>query len=263
MLQVQLQDAFKAEADTVIQRLKDELRKAGIAYTEMARNDPQTIADADTIQIDVKGVPATKAGNFRQIVNDNFSTAWILTPVNSTDFRMTMQPTYALKLKDDTLTQSINTIEKKINGLGLAESSVQQRGGVDGRSRDPGAAARRGRSGARQADSEDAGGSGTVRSAEPAARSLRAKKRARARAAFCRWMPRFVKSSRAPARRRSTISWPATPVVTGRRSSRRASAAVVEHGGWETEFVLTQDAAKRFETLHGGAHRRPAGDRAG
>ena len=125
----------------------------------MTRNDPQTIDDADTIQIDIKGVPATKAGDFRTIVNDNFSSDWILTPVNPTDYRLTMQPSYALKLKDDTLTQSINTIDKKINGLGLSESSVQKRGGQQ-RSRDPGAASRRGRSGARQADPEDAGGAG-------------------------------------------------------------------------------------------------------
>ncbi len=42
VLQVQVQDAFKAEADRVIERLKDELSKAGIAYAEMDRNDPQT-----------------------------------------------------------------------------------------------------------------------------------------------------------------------------------------------------------------------------
>ena len=66
VLQVQLQDAFKAEADTVIQRLKDELNQGDIAFADMNRNDPHVAADADTIQIDVKGVPATQAGDFRQ-----------------------------------------------------------------------------------------------------------------------------------------------------------------------------------------------------
>src|ERR1017187_2715814 len=130
VLQVQLQDAFKGEADTAIERVKDELRKATIDFTEMARNDPQSLAEANSIQIDIKGVPPTKAGDFRTVVNDNFNGAWILTPVNQTDYRMTMQPSYALKLKPDTLTQTMNTIEKKINGLGLAESSVQKRGGT-------------------------------------------------------------------------------------------------------------------------------------
>ena len=128
VLQVQLQDAFKADADQVILHLKEALSKAAIPG-DAARTDPQTIADADKIAIEIKGVPATQGGTFRQIVQENFGNAWILTPVNSTDYRMTMQPTYALKLKDDTLTQSMQTIEKKINALGLSETSVQKRGG--------------------------------------------------------------------------------------------------------------------------------------
>src|SRR5713226_9826447 len=43
VLQVQIQDAFKAEADSVIQRLKDQLNSKGVAFTEMMRNDPPTI----------------------------------------------------------------------------------------------------------------------------------------------------------------------------------------------------------------------------
>ena len=71
VLQVQLQDAFKAEADTVIDHLKDELKREGIEYADMNHSDPQSIKEADAIQINIMGVPATKAGNFRQIVNDN------------------------------------------------------------------------------------------------------------------------------------------------------------------------------------------------
>ena len=57
-----LQDAFKTEADAVIQNLKDDLNKGSVEFTEMSRNDPQTIPDADKIEVDIKGVPSTKAG---------------------------------------------------------------------------------------------------------------------------------------------------------------------------------------------------------
>src|SRR5260370_10418280 len=73
VLQVQIQDAFKAEADSVIQRLKDQLNTARIPFTEMMRNDPPTIKAADTIQIDVTGVPSTRGGDFRSLVNVNFA----------------------------------------------------------------------------------------------------------------------------------------------------------------------------------------------
>src|SRR6266852_4174729 len=71
VLQVQLQDAFKAEADSVIQRMKDVLTKANVQYADINRNGPATLAAADTIQINVAGVPATKAGDFRTVVNEN------------------------------------------------------------------------------------------------------------------------------------------------------------------------------------------------
>ena len=87
VLQVQIQDAFKAEADTAIERMKETIKD--IPFTEISRNDPKTLADAGSIQIDVKGVPATKAADFRTLVNDQFGGVWILTSVNSTDFRMT------------------------------------------------------------------------------------------------------------------------------------------------------------------------------
>src|SRR6185503_20227094 len=43
VLQIQVQDAFKAEADAVIERLKETFRKENIAYAAIERNDPQSI----------------------------------------------------------------------------------------------------------------------------------------------------------------------------------------------------------------------------
>ncbi len=47
VLQVQVQDAFKAEADQTIERVKEELRKASVNYTAMDRNDPATLEEAE------------------------------------------------------------------------------------------------------------------------------------------------------------------------------------------------------------------------
>jgi preprotein translocase subunit SecD len=127
VLQVQLQDAFMADAESVIDRLKQEFGKQTIAYADMSRNDLAKLEDADKIQILIKGVPAERTKDVRSIASDDLPD-WILTPVNSTDYRLTMKPSSALKLKEDTLNQTMQTIERKINGLGLAESSVQKRG---------------------------------------------------------------------------------------------------------------------------------------
>src|SRR5580704_8637510 len=64
ILRVNLQDAFKASADAVMDKMKDAMRSAMIEYAGIDHNDPQTIEEADTIQVNVTGVPAVKAGAF-------------------------------------------------------------------------------------------------------------------------------------------------------------------------------------------------------
>jgi preprotein translocase subunit SecD len=57
VVQVQLQDAFKAIADNNIDRMKEELKKANIeAAGDITRNDPNRVEDADKIEIDIKGI---------------------------------------------------------------------------------------------------------------------------------------------------------------------------------------------------------------
>jgi preprotein translocase subunit SecD len=53
VMQVQLQDAFKAAADGVMDRLKDEMKKAGIDYAAMDRNDPGRIEGWESANLDV------------------------------------------------------------------------------------------------------------------------------------------------------------------------------------------------------------------
>src|SRR5579872_4974436 len=245
MLQVQLQDAFKATADGIIQKLREDLPKAGIQYADMSRNDPQGLADADKIQIDIKGIDVTKSTNFRQIIQENWGGTWVLTPVNSTDYRMTITQSEALKLRADTLAQSIATIDKKINGLGLSESTVQQRGGSASEAEilvqlpgvdDPARVRqllktqavlelREVKSGPFGSDADARASKGGILGLdEQVVRGLQ-------RGGV---PPEFYILAR-------------VPVVTGRDLRNATPQQSSQNGGWETNFVLSQDAAKRFE----------------
>jgi len=130
ILQVQVQDALKSEADQAIERIKDELNRAGIDYATIDRNDPTQIEEADSIQINLKGVNAQKTGAFRSLMSERFP-GWILTSVNATDYRLNMRPSELLQVKRDTVARSIQTISNRINNLGLTEPVVQQHGRAD------------------------------------------------------------------------------------------------------------------------------------
>ena len=78
VLEVQVQDAVKADADQTIERMKEDLKKQNIAYASMDRNDPQTVDDADNVQITIKGVPATQTSAFRSLVTERYPT-YVLT----------------------------------------------------------------------------------------------------------------------------------------------------------------------------------------
>jgi preprotein translocase subunit SecD len=249
VMQVQLQDAFKAEADDVINRMKQSLRTALIEYTDITRNDPQTIQQADQIQINVAGIPSPKAGDFRKLANDTFGDVWILTPVNPTDYRLTIKPSEALRLKADTLTQSTNTIEKKINGLGLSEATVQPRGGSADAAellvQLPGVddSARIKQILGTQAVLElDEVLGGPFGSREEAMASKNGVLPLNAVI-----LPGIAKGG-AP---REYYILSRSSIVTGRDLRDARAQQNGQNLGWETYFVLTQDAAKKFERFTG------------
>ena len=116
VMQVQMQDAFKAEADTVIQRLRDESGQSRSRSRTSAATIPRSITPT-IFRSTSPACPRPRRATSGMIVNDNFGSVWIMTGVNATDYRLTLKPTEALRIRADTLTQIINTIEKKINGL--------------------------------------------------------------------------------------------------------------------------------------------------
>jgi preprotein translocase subunit SecD len=244
VMQVQLQDAFKAEADNAITALKQELQKDGITPSgDITRNDPMSIEDAGKIEIDIKGVPSDKSGMFRSIVNDQFA-AWVPTAVNSSDYKLTMKPSDILKLKQDTMTQTMATIERKINALGLAESSVQRTGRSDAEAElliqlpgiDDSAHVKQLIQTQAQLEWDE------VKDGPFNSREEALSKKGGILPLNTKLVPTALRGGQQSWYLVSRI-----PVVRG-QDVRDASAASGELNRWETNFVLTQQAAKKFAT---------------
>ncbi|HWF10511.1 MAG TPA: protein translocase subunit SecD [Bryobacteraceae bacterium] len=129
-IQVQVQDAAKTTADQTIESLRDATKTANIIVAGFDRNDPQTLQDTDSIQVNIHGVDPAKTQAFRALVNEKFPD-WVLAPVNATDYRMNMKPSALVELKRNTVAQERDTIERRVNALGLTEPTVQDYGAPD------------------------------------------------------------------------------------------------------------------------------------
>jgi preprotein translocase subunit SecD len=127
VLQVQVQDAAKTTADQTIESIKDAARAANIAVDAYDRNDPKDLSETSSIQINIHGVDQTKTTPFRSLIADKYPD-WTLTPVNSTDYKMNMKPSALVDLRRNTVQQEQETIEHRVNALGLVEPTIQEHG---------------------------------------------------------------------------------------------------------------------------------------
>jgi len=130
VLQVQVQDAAKTTADQLIESLREEARTRNIIVEGFDRNDPATLADTDSIQVNIHGVDQTKTQAFRGLIAEKYPD-WLLAPVSASDYKMNMKPSSLVDLKRNTLAQEQETIERRVNALGLTEPTVQGYGSVE------------------------------------------------------------------------------------------------------------------------------------
>ncbi len=127
VLQVQVQDAAKTTADQAIEALREAAKTGNIIVEGYDRNDPAALEDTNSIQINIHGVDQQKTSAFRSMVSDKFQD-WILTPVSASDYRMNLKPSALVDLKRNTVAQETDTIERRVNALGLTEPTVQAYG---------------------------------------------------------------------------------------------------------------------------------------
>ena len=250
VLQIQIQDAFKSEADLAIGQLKEVLGKAGIAYASIERNEPDSIDTANTIQIAIKGVQADRISEFRRLVSETTGQQWVLATAGGNDYRLDLRGEAAAKLREDTILQTMATLEKKVNGLGVAEATIQRRGGSGGQAElviqlpgvdDPARVKGILQTSALLELSEVKGGPYSSRNEALAQNG-----------GILPLNTKIVRGSqRANGNGENWWLLSRSPVITGRdlRNARPQQSSL--NHSWETNFTLTNEAAGRFERFTG------------
>ncbi len=119
VLRVQTDDALRLETDTETERLREELTKRNIPFTNLVA--------PDVTHFRVEGVPPAQEAAFRAAANEvqaNFDRS----PGASGTYIFTMKPNAQVTLRDEAVVQARETLERRVNELGVTEPSISQQG---------------------------------------------------------------------------------------------------------------------------------------
>ena len=119
VLRVKTDDALKVETDTTVERLRDTLTRASVTFSKIEATSP-TEFRADGITDDAAF--RTQAADVETVYDRSSETG---------GYSYRMKPNVVNQLRDETVTQALETIERRVNELGVAEPIVARYGARD------------------------------------------------------------------------------------------------------------------------------------
>ncbi len=119
VLQVQVDEAIGQHCDQAVDDLKKQLREKNILTPtgEIRREDDTHIL--------VRNVDPNSSNVFQDLINSQF-TDWAVTPAagEMNGYLLTMKPSVVADIHSNTMDQSLETIARRINALGLTEPTI-------------------------------------------------------------------------------------------------------------------------------------------
>ena len=103
--------------------MKDDLKKANIAFGEISKPDPQQHPEV----IAIKGVPPESSSDLRHIISDKFP-EYDLTSGAQNAWTVAMKSSVATETRKKAVQQAIETIRNRIDQLGVSEPVIQEHG---------------------------------------------------------------------------------------------------------------------------------------
>jgi preprotein translocase subunit SecD len=119
VLRVQTEDALRLVTEQESERLREQLKSKNVPFTK--------IDTPDATHIRVEGVPPVQDAAFRQIANEVSTNFERGSGANGT-YTFTMRPNIQVNLRDEAVVQARQTIERRVNELGVTEPSIAQQG---------------------------------------------------------------------------------------------------------------------------------------
>ena len=118
VMRVQVEDALRVKTEQDSGRLQEELKRRGV---------PATVTIVDTTTFRVEGVPPAQEPAFRQAAEQE-AVDFDRSPGTGGSHTFRMRPNIAQRLREEAVVQARQTIERRVNELGVTEPSIAQQG---------------------------------------------------------------------------------------------------------------------------------------
>ena len=120
VLRVETSDALQVETETAAEQLGEQMSLQGM--------DLATAIPADASTIRVEGVPGERDAAFRQLSDERLAASYDREPGAGGSYTFRMRAPVASSLREEAVRQALQTIERRVNELGVSEPIVAPHG---------------------------------------------------------------------------------------------------------------------------------------
>ncbi len=131
ILQVQVEDAVNITADEILDRVKDELTAGKIPFADVQKDDDSS-QSPPIHRIVIKGVPQERSSDLQSMTTGHFSD-WdpVRVPGDVGSWWLVLKTSAAVTLRNQALSQSMETIRRRVDALGVTEPTIAEYGQGD------------------------------------------------------------------------------------------------------------------------------------
>jgi preprotein translocase subunit SecD len=123
VMRVHTDDALRVSTEGTSEQLREALRTAGVNVGAITVTAPTAFR--------VEGVPQDRDAEFRRLADEQAGTNYERNPGAGGTYEFTMRPIIERTLREQTMEQALDTIDRRVNDLGVAEPNIARHGEGD------------------------------------------------------------------------------------------------------------------------------------
>ena len=120
VLRVETSDALQVETETAAEQVAEQMSLQGM--------EAATVVPADATTIRVEGVPGERDAEFRQLSDERLAASYDREPGAGGSYTFRMRGPVSSSLREEAVRQALQTIERRVNELGVSEPIVAPHG---------------------------------------------------------------------------------------------------------------------------------------